>query len=97
MELLKDSSRRTTSVQWPAEVDEHLNVLVALLAAEGVQISRSQLLAALVADARLTGEDLARIARQYLGGLQTGELAAVAPPSEALPGTPRRGRRRSVA
>jgi hypothetical protein len=83
-------------VQWPAEVDDHLDVLVALVAAEGVPVSRSQMLSALVADARLNGEALSGIARRYLGGLQAGELAATAPPPEVLPETPRRGRRRSA-
>ncbi|MBU8857642.1 MULTISPECIES: hypothetical protein [unclassified Micromonospora] len=97
MDLLKDSPRRTTSVQWPAEVDDHLDLLVALVAAEGVPVSRAQLLSALVADAHLNGEALSQIVRRYLGGLQVGDLAAAAPPSDDLPASPRRGRRRSAA
>jgi hypothetical protein len=30
MELLKDSAKRTTSVQWPQAIDDRLQVLVAI-------------------------------------------------------------------
>ncbi|OLT30704.1 hypothetical protein BJF79_38385 [Actinomadura sp. CNU-125] len=66
MELLKDSAKRTTSVQWPDAVDDRLQVLVALAAAEGVQVSRAQLLAALVASAPMDGVQLGEVARTYL-------------------------------
>jgi len=35
MELLEDSAKRTTSVQWPQAVDDRLQVLVAMAAAAG--------------------------------------------------------------
>ena len=97
VDLLKDSQRRTTAVQWPTEVDDHLDHLVRLLAAEGIQISRAQLLAALVADANPNGTSLARVARRYLGRMQVGDLAAIAPEAGRLPSTARRGRRRRSA
>lgn len=92
MELLKDSERRTTSVQWPAEVDAHLDLLRRVAAAQGVPISRAQLLAALVADATLDGRRLAGIARKYLqrhaGDLRSPEII------DELPSVRQAGRRR---
>ena len=95
MALLKDSQRRTTSVQWPAEVDDRLELLVRLAADEGIPISRAQMLSALVASASVNGAAVARIARRYLGGLQTGDLARAAPSPEALPVVRHRGRQRA--
>ena len=96
MDLLKDSPRRTTSVQWPAEVDAHLDFLVQLLAGQGIQISRAQMLSALVAEASPNGPALARLARRYLGRLQAGELAALAAThSDHLPSVRHRGRQRT--
>ena len=94
VDLLKNSQRRTTSLQWPAEVDARLELLVQLVAAEGVQISRAQMLSALVANARLSGPDLARIARRYLGRLEVGDLDSSAPPALHLPAVRHRGRQR---
>lgn len=65
MEQLKDSERRTTSVQWPTAVDDRLDMLLRLLAVEGVPTSRAQLLAALVAAAPLDGPKLARTVNAY--------------------------------
>lgn len=92
MELLRNSEKRTTSVQWPTEVDAYLNLLQRLVATEGVQISRSQLLAALVADMQLDGRHLARVARAYLRR-RTGELDGAASSLEELPALSRPGRR----
>jgi hypothetical protein len=94
VDLLKDSPRLTTSVQWPAEVDERLNLLVSLLAAEGVLISRAQLLSALVANAQLDRAKLLQMARTYLGRMQAGDLDATAPPAKELPKIRHRGRQR---
>jgi hypothetical protein len=66
MKLLKDSTKRMTSVEWPTEVDARLDVLRRLAAAEGVQISRAQLLAALVVETALQGPVLAEVATRYL-------------------------------
>lgn len=65
MELLKDSAKRTTLVQWPTAVDARLETLLGLLAVEGVEVSRAQLLAALVAEAPLDGNALGRKVRAY--------------------------------
>jgi hypothetical protein len=93
--LLKDSQRRTTSVQWPAEVDAHLDLLVRLAADEGIPISRAQMLSALVANASVSGPVVARIARRYLGDLHAGDLVQTAPPPERLPQVRHRGRQRA--
>lgn len=91
---MKDSPRRTTSVQWPAEVDAHLDLLVRLAADQGVLISRAQMLSALVADASVSGATVGRLARRYLGRLKAGDLARLAPPDE-LPAVRHRGRQRA--
>lgn len=96
MDLLKDSPRRTTSVQWPEEVDAHLDLLVRVLAGEGIVLSRAQMLAALVADASPRGPGLARLTRRYLGRLRAGELAALrAQQADQLPTVRYRGRQRT--
>jgi hypothetical protein len=95
LDLLKDSRRRTTSVQWPEEVDGHLDLLVRLAADEGIPISRAQMLSALVANATLSGPALARIARRYLGRLEVGDLARMAPQRDELPSVRHRGRQRA--
>ena len=94
--LLKDSQRRTTSVQWPTEVDDRLDVLVRLAADEGVPISRAQMLSALVANASVNSAAVARVARRYLGGLQAGDLASTAPSPDTLPAVRHRGRQRAA-
>jgi hypothetical protein len=94
--LLKDSQRRTTSVQWPAEVDAHLELLIRLAAARGVVISRAQMLSALVATASLDGAAVAGMAQRYLGGMNEGDLPATAPPPHHLPEVRRRGRQRAL-
>ncbi|OKI64325.1 hypothetical protein [Micromonospora sp. CB01531] len=95
MGLLKDSQRRTTSIQWPAEVDAHLDILVRLAADEGIPISRAQMLSALVANASLSGPTVAKIARRYLGQLKVGDLTRAAPDSDELPAVRHRGRQRA--
>lgn len=94
MGLLKDSDRRTTSVQWPDEVDAHLDLLVRVAADEGIPISRAQMLSALVANANLNGAAVAKITRRYLGQLNEGDLARSAPPDGRLPEVRHRGRQR---
>jgi hypothetical protein len=94
VDLMKDAPRRTTSVQWPAEVDAHLDLLVRLAAEQGVLVSRAQMLSALVADASLNGPTVGRLARRYLGQLQAGDLASRAPTPDALPAVRYRGRQR---
>jgi hypothetical protein len=93
--LLKDSARRTTAVQWPIEVDAHLELLVRLAASEGVVISRAQMLSALVAAASVGSKDVARIATTYLGRLNDGDLASTVPDEVQLPVVRHRGRQRT--
>jgi hypothetical protein len=93
--LLKDSPRRTTAVQWPVEVDAHLDLLVRLAASQGVVISRAQMLSALVAHASVSSADVARVALQYLGRLNDGDLTGAAPNDAQLPVVRYRGRQRT--
>jgi hypothetical protein len=94
VDLLKDAPRRTTSVQWPAEVDAHLDLMVRLAAEQGVLVSRAQMLSALVAGASLNGATVGTLARRYLGQLRAGDLARLAPPPDELPAVRHRGRQR---
>jgi hypothetical protein len=93
--LLKDSPRRTTTVQWPVEVDARLDLLIRLAADRGVVISRAQMLSALVATASVDGADVAGMALRYLGRINEGDLPAAAPPSHQLPEVRHRGRKRT--
>lgn len=64
-ERLPESSKRTTSVNWPKAVDRRLDELHRLAREAGEQTSRAQLLAALVAHAPLDGEGLGVLVRSY--------------------------------
>ncbi|WP_412738433.1 hypothetical protein [Krasilnikovia sp. MM14-A1259] len=92
---MKDSSRRNTSLQWPAEVDAHLDYLVRLAASQGVVISRAQMLAALVSDASVNAATVAASALRYLGSCREGDLARREAGAAQLPTVRYRGRRRS--
>lgn len=94
MVLLKDAERRTTSVQWPVEVDDRLDLLVRVAADEGIPVSRAQMLSALVAEASLDQGWLADVARRYLR-TREGALAGSAPAQDLLPTVKHRGRRRA--
>ncbi|WP_037622782.1 hypothetical protein [Streptomyces aureus] len=66
MELLhRQQQRRTTSVQWPEDIDRRLNILVRAAAAAGERTSRAELLAALVAAADAEPEELALLLHRY--------------------------------
>jgi hypothetical protein len=54
-----------TNVRWPAPVDQRLNELLDRLAEAGSDATRSQLLAALVAQAPTSGTDLANLLAEY--------------------------------
>lgn len=92
--LLKDAERRTTSVQWPVEVDDRLDLLVRVAADEGIPVSRAQMLSALVADASLDQTEIADVARRYLRARE-GALVRSAPAPDRLPTVRYRGRRRA--
>ncbi|MFF0000748.1 hypothetical protein [Streptomyces avermitilis] len=66
MELLhRQQQRRTTSVQWPEDIDRRLNILVRAATAAGERTSRAELLAALVAAADTQPEQLALLLHRY--------------------------------
>lgn len=65
MELLKNSQKRTTSVQWPEAVDDRLEALLGLAVAAGERVSRAELLAMLVAEAPLNGRQIGERVRAY--------------------------------
>ncbi|MEU1542030.1 hypothetical protein ABZ461_28760 [Actinacidiphila glaucinigra] len=65
MELLCHQRRRTTSVGWPVDVDDRLNLLLRAAAAAGERTSRSELLAALVATVDLDPAHLAALLHAY--------------------------------
>jgi hypothetical protein len=54
-----------TNIWWPAPVDQRLNELRELLLRAGYEVSRSQLLAALVTSAPNRSRDLELLVRQY--------------------------------
>lgn len=57
--------KRTTSVQWPDAVDARLNYLVNMANKKGGNVSRSQILAALVTEAPLDGSIIGEKVREY--------------------------------
>ncbi|SDS48006.1 hypothetical protein SAMN05216371_0009 [Streptomyces sp. TLI_053] len=65
MELAWRARRRNALVTWPDAVDERLDLLVAAGLAAGENVNRSQLLAALVINARLSPDAIADILRAY--------------------------------
>jgi len=54
-----------TNVRWPLPVDQRLNELVSLLGKGGVYLTRSQLVAALVADAPTAVAELQELFAKY--------------------------------
>ncbi|MBN6050750.1 hypothetical protein JYK22_02295, partial [Nonomuraea sp. RK-328] len=65
MELLWRARRRNTLISWPHAVDDHLERLVAAALAAGENVSRSQVLAALVVNAEASPEHIAAMVRAY--------------------------------
>jgi hypothetical protein len=65
MELVWQAQRRRTLVDWPQAVDDRLEILVRAATAAGENVSRAQLLAALVAAADPTPDTLAELLRNY--------------------------------
>lgn len=57
-----------TNIWWPAPVDQRLNELRDLMVNDGYEVSRSQLLAALVTNAPKRPRDLERLVREYKKG-----------------------------
>ncbi|WP_214319040.1 hypothetical protein [Nonomuraea sediminis] len=65
MKLLWRSQRRNTLVSWPHAVDDRLERLVAAGLAAGENVSRSQVLAALVASTEVSPEQVSALVRAY--------------------------------
>lgn len=65
MELLWRTQRRNTLLSWPQAVDDRLERLVAAALAAGENVSRSQLLAALVVNTEISPEHVAASIRTY--------------------------------
>jgi hypothetical protein len=92
MRLVSDAERRKTLVALPEPVDERLELLIRVARGAGVQVSRSQMLAAMVAAAPTAPESLARMLRRYLS-LNQPTFSAGHPDGD-LPEVKHRGRRR---
>ncbi|GIH89896.1 hypothetical protein ACFFMN_12150 [Planobispora siamensis] len=65
MELLWRAPRRNTLITWPQAVDDRLERLLAAGLAAQENMSRSQLLAALVVNAEVSPEHVAALVRAY--------------------------------
>ncbi|GAA3123458.1 hypothetical protein [Nonomuraea salmonea] len=65
MKLLWRTQRRNTLISWPQSIDDRLERLVAAGLAAGENVSRSQVLAALVANAEVSPEGVATLIRAY--------------------------------
>lgn len=94
MSLVSDAERRNTLVALPEPVDERLELLIRVARAEGVQVSRSQMLAAMVAAAPTTPERLSRMVLRYLSLNQP--TFSAGHPGGDLPEVRHRGRRRQT-
>ncbi len=66
MELVADADRRKVLVVLPEPVDERLERLLQVAKAAGTPVSRSQMLAAVVANAPTGPGELAQIVQRYL-------------------------------
>lgn len=87
-------TRRKTSIEWPADVDERLRALVRLAEQDGglPATSASELLAAMVCGQPADGARLAALITEYRQ--RGGEPAEAPGPPEAVPPSRRRGRPR---
>jgi hypothetical protein len=65
MDLVWNADRRATLVTWPTTVDDRLDLLVRAATAAGESVNRSQLLAALVAEASQDPDQLSSVIRRY--------------------------------
>lgn len=63
--LCHQEARRTTSISWPADVDDRITVLVRLAAAAGERTSRAELLAAMISAAETDPQALANLLHSY--------------------------------
>jgi hypothetical protein len=95
MELVSQTERRKVLVALPEPVDQRLEMLVSVARRAGVQVSRSQMLAAMITTSPITGEGLAEIVRRYLS-LEMSAFIESHPPGDLPlvrhPGPSRRNR-----
>lgn len=88
MDLLRHQQRHVTSVSWPTDVDDKLNVLVRAAAAAGERTSRAEILAALITAVDIDPDELAAALHHYrrlpadalTGDTQRPDLPAVRSP-----------------
>jgi hypothetical protein len=92
MRLVSDAELRNTLVSLPEPVDERLELLIRVAKAAGVRVSRSQMLAAMVAAAPTKPEGLSRMVRHYMSLNQP--TFSSSHPDGDLPEVKHRGRRR---
>ena len=92
MRLVSDAERRKTLVALPEPVDERLELLIRVARGAGVQVSRSQMLAAMVANAPTAQKGLSLMLLRYLS-LNQPTFSAGHPDGD-LPEVTHRGRRR---
>jgi hypothetical protein len=92
MRLVSDAQRRKTLVALPEPVDDRLELLIRVARAAGIRVSRSQMLAAMVATAPITRTALSDIVTRYLSLNQT--AFSKGHPRGDLPEVTHPGRRR---
>jgi len=89
-----------TNVRWPIPVDQRLNELIEQIEASGFDATRSLLLAALVADAPISGSKLENLIRTYraktAGAIVLQKKGPIPVPARAPGRRPRRSRLRSL-
>jgi hypothetical protein len=93
MRLVSDAERRNTLVALPEPVDQRLDLLIRVVRTDGIVVSRSQMLAAMVAAAPTARRGrLSGMVRRYLALTQSAFSAE--DPNGELPEVARRGRQR---
>jgi hypothetical protein len=80
-----------TNVRWPLPVDQRLNELVSLLSKRGVHVTRSQLIAALVAHAPTAAAELQELFAKY--SYQSAGSVVLQKRGDIVPAKRRPGRR----
>lgn len=92
MELVSEADRRKTLIALPEPVDERLELLIRVARATGIQVSRSQMLAAMIAAAPTAPAGLKRMVTDYMSVNQTS--FSKSHPHGDLPAVTHRGRPR---
>jgi hypothetical protein len=95
MTYLSDARRRKALFTLPEPVDDRLESLTRVARAGRMQVSRSQMIAALIASAPTNPEDVAGVVQTYLD--QQAEAFAQEHPGEDLPDVQHPGAKRGAA